>query len=111
MPHMQQQITEKMQGWRVETRDAGTCFVPGDVASVPEYLKAGIAIAVDDAGADSVAHAIAALVEPYVEGRDFISVEVCTGYFGRLSAPGYLDCTEWTFGATLRDVRDALKGI
>lgn len=31
----------------------------------------------------------------YIEGSEIYSVEPITGWFARLSAPGYLDCTEW----------------
>lgn len=33
-------------------------------------------------------------LEPYLEGK-LESVSVLDGYGARLSAPGYLDCTEW----------------
>lgn len=111
MSHMRKEITEKMRGWQVETRDAGTCFVPEHVAAVPDYLKTGVEIRIDDAGADLAAHELAARLKHYVEGRDFISLEVCEGYFARLSAPGpgYLDCTEWGCYKTLREARAALR--
>ena len=34
-------------------------------------------------------------IRPYVEGKP-LSWENVKGYGARLSAPGYLDCTEWT---------------
>lgn len=104
---MQRDITEKMRGWQVETRDAGTCFVPEHVVAVPDYLKTGVEImSADD---PDVFELFTARVRDYVEGRDILSVEVCEGYFARWSAPGYLDCTEWGCHKTLRDARAALR--
>ena len=31
-----------------------------------------------------------------IEGQGYFDVEVIEGYGCRLSAPGYMDCTEWT---------------
>lgn len=33
--------------------------------------------------------------EEYTEGGEVIEVESVFGYFCRLSAPGYMDCTDW----------------
>lgn len=35
-------------------------------------------------------------VNPFLEDDLLFSAEVETGYGARLSAPGYMDCTEWT---------------
>jgi hypothetical protein len=111
MSHMQPEITTKQRGWSVETSDAGTCFVPGDVLSVPSWL-------VDNAtfinGADSaleqlVYDALRDELADYVEGRTLESISVCRGYFARLSAPGYLDCTEWCCYSTIKEAREALR--
>ena len=32
---------------------------------------------------------------PYTEGNDLYEIARKTGFFSRLSMPGYLDCTEW----------------
>ena len=34
----------------------------------------------------------------------YADIELVEGYGGRLSASGYLDCTEWRVGESLRDV-------
>jgi len=35
-------------------------------------------------------------MEPHLDsGTEIVSVECVRGWFARLSAPGYLDCTEW----------------
>lgn len=35
-------------------------------------------------------------------------VESTEGWYGRMSAPGYLDCTDWTWGETEQEVRATL---
>lgn len=37
------------------------------------------------------------------------SVETVTGYGARLSAPGYLDCTEWTVFETEAEAEEFLR--
>ena len=73
MSFMQRQITENRAWYAVETNQ-GTCFV-----------------AVEDVGKVSDADEL----RDYVEGvpESFTIVE---GFGARLSAPGYMDCTEWT---------------
>jgi hypothetical protein len=115
--HLENQITEKMRGWSVETRDAGACFVPGDVVSVPDWLKSGepILLETDSEGkhrADrEVFEVFRSRLSAYVKGRTILAIEVCEGYFARLSAPGYLDCTSWSFYNTKKEARDALRDI
>ena len=97
-----------MAGWQVETRDAGTCFIPGEVVPVPDWLKPGIEInALDSA----VFLALRVLVMDYVPGFNIESISAIEDcYFARLSAPGYLDCTEWGAFKTLREARAYLRG-
>ena len=47
----------------------------------------------------------------YLEGRPLDSEELCevkTGWLARLSAPGYLDCTDWSAHDTEEEARDYL---
>lgn len=69
MSFMQQQITNKLKWWELETTH-GTFFVP-----------------YEDADEDHL--------QDYCEGT-IESVSVREGYGARLSAPGYLDCTDWS---------------
>jgi hypothetical protein len=85
MSFMQKEITERMSGWRVET-DFGTEYVPGYVESNPSRLA------------------------NYVEGK-IESVEEVLGYFGRLSAPGYMDRTEWEFSESQAEVEEVLDEL
>ena len=110
MAFMQPEITVKMRGWSVETRDAGTCFVPGDVCSVPAWLMTGVPV---DNSSDrlysALFEALKAELADYIEGHTIESIEVCHGYFARMQAPGYLDCTEWCCYSTVREARRALR--
>lgn len=48
----------------------------------------------------------------YLEGTPDDPEELCevsTGYLARLSAPGYLDCTDWSAHATEDEAREYLR--
>ena len=105
MAHFEQQIADKQLGWQCETRD-GTWYVPGDVHSVPAWIARDAIIDEDSAGA--VFTELACQLQDYC-GADITEIRVCKGYFARLSAPSYLDCTEWECHATLRGARDSLE--
>lgn len=49
-------------------------------------------------------------LRPYVDGMP-ISYERVTGYGARLSAPGYLDCTDWTVFDTEREAKEYLDEL
>lgn len=106
MAHMQKQITEKMFGWEVET-SGGTEFVPGTCVFVPDWLKTDVSILdTDDKFSTETFEMLRSALHPYVEGGTIVSIQAVYGYFARMSAPGYLDCTPWVYGATQREVRD-----
>lgn len=85
MAFMKQEITGLEHGFRVETT-VGTWYVPSSVETDLTKLA------------------------DYVEGtiRAPEDVEEVYGYFGRMSAPGYLDCTDWIFDETEAGVRSEL---
>lgn len=105
---MHDEITIKQAGWQVETDDNGTCYVPGDVVTVPEWIKHGVTVDTNDT---LIFDALVSLISDYVPAHHIQSIEVCSGYFARLSAPGYLDCTDWACYSTIREARAALKDI
>ena len=84
MTFMQRQITHKQTWLKVETTH-GTFFVDGSL-----HLN------VSNCPADEVENnpIWASTVRQYVEGEPQVW-EWIKGYGARLSAPGYLDCTEW----------------
>ena len=74
---MQQQV-EHGFFWLIET-ELGTSIVPHDI--IFEHGEPSEVSASD--------------FELYVEGEDITEYIRVQGWFSRLSAPGYLDCTDW----------------
>lgn len=72
-------VAEHFAAYHVET-NAGTEIVPEDVC--------GAIVDVDDEGETGQ-------LAQYCEGSRIESVERKVGWYARLSAPGYLDCTGW----------------
>lgn len=102
MAHMKKQMLEKQDGWMVETRDCGTSFVPSSVLPIPGWLRRDYAVRMDDPVTDvataQVQDILKSMLRDFVEGEQWLTVEALKpGYFYRLSAPGYLDCTSWGY--------------
>lgn len=88
-------VAEHMTVYSVETT-AGSCIVPADLVSLPEGVdeaEGGTCELVRDGG--ELTEDDLAVFRDYVEGNPTGPVYVWTGWFARLSAPGYLDATEW----------------
>ena len=115
MSHMQQQITEKQRGWRIETSTHETYYVPGDVLAVPAWLATGASFSTEDRTMDmerAIYDNLNGALQDYVESNNGIrEIEVVELYFCRLSAPGYLDCTEWCGFATKKEAREYLRDL
>jgi hypothetical protein len=79
MAFMEHNVTDKQRWAEVET-NCGTEFVPIEQLGItlPERLEES-----------------AELLRDYLEGSKVFSVQEREGYGARLSAPGYMDCTEW----------------
>lgn len=90
MSFMQPQIVFD-EWWKVETDD-GTLFLPVDVVG-DGALKPIDFIPYIESGKP-----------PAPDAYDLIE-----GYGARLSAPGYLDCTEWVVFATEAEAEEYLK--
>lgn len=88
MAFMQKQIY-KGDGWIVEL-ESGASEVMYDV-NAPDVPKVG-----DEVWTES-------------EHGTVSSVEYVKGFFGRYSAPGYLDATPWVFGHTRAEVEQELE--
>ena len=89
---MQKEITGKEYGYAIHTTQ-GTWFVPSSVCG---YF-----------GADACVDYLQDYVEPTIQDTD--EIELVCGYFGRMSAPGYLDCTDWKFSSTKKGINDELR--
>jgi hypothetical protein len=87
-------VADHFAAYHVET-NVGTELVPESVC--------GEIVDVTDEGETG-------MLSAYVEGNEIRSVERCEGWFARLSANGYLDCTEWDGPyPTEREALDAVK--
>lgn len=77
----------------VETNH-GTEFIPDDVIGrLPfaiDFAKGG-SFNIDGPEFPALVRALS----PYVEGTDISEVSPRSGWIARLSAPGYMDCTDW----------------
>ncbi len=104
MSFMQKQITVKRKWYEIET-NCGTWFV--DVEDVDggkfaEALEQGLQIdswALETLSKDYL---------QYTEGTRLEGISVREGYGARLSAPGYLDCTDWSVFDTAEEAEKYL---
>lgn len=83
MSFMQQQIADK-QTWLKIDGSNGTTYLPID--ALYQNRSAFLLLSEEQQ---------LATCQVYYEG-EAESVELVSGYGARLSAPGYLDCTEWS---------------
>lgn len=85
--------------WEIET-DNGTWFLPDSVVPATHWIGFQAGWFTDETvTADSYDNAGEMLQEvflQYTEGNQVQSVTRRNGSLYRLSAPGYLDCTDWT---------------
>jgi hypothetical protein len=103
MAHLQKQITVKQAWVEVET-DNGT-----------EYLDAAtLGLMVRDSQnnthplTDKQREQIISKMSQYVQGT-IQEWKTIRGYGARMSAPGYLDCTDWTVFETAEEAEEFLK--
>ena len=90
MSFMQRQVTGSQNWLRVETRQ-GTTFV--DSSSLCLFVRNS------DSTSQPLSDEYAAIIAPYVDGIPQ-QWENIKGFGARLSAPGYMDCTDWcVFGS------------
>lgn len=92
---MQPEITDKIQGWQIESM-SGTYFVPSFVESTAVELNE---------------QATTERLSQYVPSGEVLSYEVVKGYFGRYSASGFLDCTDWSFSPNRRKLEKELRDM
>jgi hypothetical protein len=87
MAFTKKQVTAKKSWWRVET-SVGTEF-----------------LSVDLIGKEP---AVSGALEDYCEGK-VQTWELIKGFGARLSAPGYMDCTEWAVFETEEEAEQYLE--
>jgi len=54
---------------------------------------------------------LCAHVRDYTENRNIYSINLRRGYGARLSAPGYMDCTEWSVFDTEQEAEEYLRDM
>jgi hypothetical protein len=100
MSFMQPQI-ELGEWYQVET-NYGTETVPADLIDLP--LKLDETATTDNHGLAHMAEAL----RDYLEGTQVREITRIKGYGARLSAHGYMDCTEWNVFETEQAAKDYL---
>lgn len=108
---MQIEITQRTRHWEVETRHGGTFYVPDHAAPVPDALKTGEPI--HDAGMDKLLMSgIKEELHHYLPSTaEIVCVEVVKGYCGRMSAPGFMDATDWVFDTCKRRLERSIRNL
>lgn len=103
MAFMQQQVTVKRKWLEIEGSN-GTTFV--DAEDVPARLRELSNFVWSKTEAENEeANELAA---EYYDGHEVYTVTIREGYGARLSAPGYMDCTEWSVFDTEEEARKYL---
>ena len=97
---MQRQITHKQAWLRVETTH-GTEFVDATSLFVRDSRTLTHSLSDDER------FALVLEIQEYTEGEPQ-EWETIRGYGARLSAPGYLDCTEWNVFDTVEEAEKYL---
>jgi hypothetical protein len=99
---MQQQIRYSV--WAEFHTRHGIEFVDAEeMAKLPEL---GVLIDEDHSEFDSIVRGFGPYLESPIE--DVESVEFNYGWGARMSAPGYMDCTDWSVFATEGEAQDYL---
>lgn len=104
MGFMERQITVKRKWYEIDT-NAGTFFIDVedvDGGKLAKDIEDGLEIDIDTFE-DSETFL------QYTEGSELENISVRVGYGARLSAPGYLDCTEWCVFDTEKEAEDYLE--
>jgi hypothetical protein len=100
MAFMEQQV--EFGQWVVVDTNCGGCVLPADLVDVDKVKRWA------ESDSPWAKNKLAKLVGDYIEGTEIYSVEIKAGWGGRLSAPGYMDCTEWSVYDTEEEALEEL---
>lgn len=106
MSFMQAQVEAGV--WvKVETKN-GTDVIRGDLV-IPPMMQLDTWYEVGEEGTEGV-NTFASNIAQYTNSNieDIYEVCITKGWGVRLSAPGYMDCTEWSVFSTEKQARDYL---
>jgi hypothetical protein len=81
--------------------DSGITYVPGDIF-MSDFLETV-------RQSEEVTDDILEEVRDYYESSTIHSVTITTGFGARMSAPGYMDCTEWSVFGTEAEAEEYLE--
>ena len=99
MPHMEPEVISG-RGYEVETT-GGTFFIP--------------ALLIEESKLTGPVSRVARILMEYapegVMGGKHVSHEEIRGYFYHLTAPGYLDQTDWEFAKTRQELQEGLDEL
>jgi hypothetical protein len=98
MAFMQPQVVGPQKWWRFDTA-AGVQEFPGELLKQP---------AGDPLNDKDFLEAALQYLEHTFKVEEITEVEVVEGYGARMSAPGYMDCTEWSVFDTEEEAREYL---
>ena len=93
MSFMQPEIIK--QRWLMIDGPNGTEYIPADLIGEPHLGGFSEAKRAEFVKGDDYARYLFAQAEDYRENRSFYSCEFVDGFGARLSAPGYMDATDW----------------
>lgn len=78
----------------------GTEYIPADLVGT---------ITIECPASGEERFPIPSQLQAYCQNNEAWRLELITGYGARLSAPGYLDCTEWAVFETEDEAREYLR--
>lgn len=111
MSFMQPEITNKSRHWAVECCHGETHYVPCDVVTVPDQFKDGARFEPIGECGGAIWNALVSWLKDYAPDEPEAIEVTAPGYLGRYSAPGYMDCTDWTFSTNLRVLQSELRDM
>ena len=111
MSFMMPEVTDKIYWLRVDGNSIE--YIPEDLIDIRRIRKL---LKIEDSEALDlvIEHIIWPAIKDYVSAHnpaEIDSLEVITGYGVRLSAPGYLDCTDWEVYRSLAEVRNRAREL
>jgi hypothetical protein len=113
MSFMEREVTDK-QAWFQIDGNCGTDYVPASVVRYPRIHRLCIGATVERDSYSQLFSLLHSYVKDYTENTCITGITGITGitliegYGARLSAPGYLDCTDWAVFDTEQEAEEYL---
>ena len=97
--------------WLLVDDACGTEVVPADLIGGLSWMALGCDYDTDCMEEDSNLRNTIDALEDFIESNvdDVTSIRLVKAYGARLSAPGFMDCTEWTVFKTIAEATDYLE--